>query len=137
MVQKRKGAQSREFLFQNNVPQTFRDTNQNERKFSAKRHSKEKEPSLTKALSICFGPYFMLGGFYKLVSDVISFINPQLLRYSKISCYHLIKDSVSHHALLVSTVWIEFIKKSGLVWISENHPNPIFCMLIFDSDHFI
>ena len=42
---------------------------------------KAKQPSLFKALCISFGPYYMLGGVYKLVADIISFINPQLLRY--------------------------------------------------------
>lgn len=41
---------------------------------------KQKEPSFLKALFRAFGPYFLIGSFYKLIQDLLSFVNPQLLR---------------------------------------------------------
>ncbi|XP_015266213.1 PREDICTED: canalicular multispecific organic anion transporter 2 [Gekko japonicus] len=41
---------------------------------------KQKEPSFLKALLRAFGPYFLIGSFYKLIQDLLSFVNPQLLR---------------------------------------------------------
>uniref|UniRef100_A0A8C3TEP1 ATP binding cassette subfamily C member 3 n=1 Tax=Chelydra serpentina TaxID=8475 RepID=A0A8C3TEP1_CHESE len=38
-----------------------------------------KEPSFLKALLRTFGPYFLIGSFYKLIQDLLSFVNPQLL----------------------------------------------------------
>ncbi|XP_060108083.1 ATP-binding cassette sub-family C member 3 [Heteronotia binoei] len=40
---------------------------------------KQKEPSFLKALLRAFGPYFLIGSFYKLIQDLLSFVNPQLL----------------------------------------------------------
>nr|XP_006125161.1 canalicular multispecific organic anion transporter 2 isoform X3 [Pelodiscus sinensis] len=37
------------------------------------------EPSFLKALLRTFGPYFLMGSFYKLIQDLLSFVNPQLL----------------------------------------------------------
>ncbi|XP_056153641.1 ATP-binding cassette sub-family C member 3 [Lampris incognitus] len=46
--------------------------------------SKQKEaprqPSFLRALLRAFGPYFLIGSAYKLLQDLITFINPQLLR---------------------------------------------------------
>ncbi|XP_054455372.1 ATP-binding cassette sub-family C member 3 isoform X1 [Anoplopoma fimbria] len=39
-----------------------------------------RKPSFLRALIKSFGPYFMIGSAYKLLQDVITFINPQLLR---------------------------------------------------------
>ncbi len=39
-----------------------------------------KEPSAYKTIFNAFGWYYILGGFFKLVFDIISFINPQILR---------------------------------------------------------
>ncbi|XP_056672583.1 ATP-binding cassette sub-family C member 3 isoform X2 [Monodelphis domestica] len=41
--------------------------------------SKKKEPSFLRALLITFGPYFLISSFYKLIQDLLSFVNPQLL----------------------------------------------------------
>ncbi|EMP33031.1 Canalicular multispecific organic anion transporter 2 [Chelonia mydas] len=38
-----------------------------------------KEPSFLKALLRTFGSYFLIGSFYKLLQDLLSFVNPQLL----------------------------------------------------------
>ncbi|XP_051774742.1 ATP-binding cassette sub-family C member 3 isoform X3 [Erpetoichthys calabaricus] len=38
-----------------------------------------KQPSFLKALIRAFGPYFLIGSAYKLLQDLISFVNPQLL----------------------------------------------------------
>uniref|UniRef100_A0A8C9FWW6 ABC-type glutathione-S-conjugate transporter n=1 Tax=Pavo cristatus TaxID=9049 RepID=A0A8C9FWW6_PAVCR len=42
-----------------------------------KRHSRK--PSFLKALMRTFGPYFLIGSFFKLIQDLLSFVNPQLL----------------------------------------------------------
>ncbi|TSK14589.1 Canalicular multispecific organic anion transporter 2 [Bagarius yarrelli] len=39
-----------------------------------------KQPSFLRALIRAFGPYFLIGSAFKLLQDVIVFINPQLLR---------------------------------------------------------
>lgn len=39
-----------------------------------------KQPSFLKALLRTFGPYFLVGSFYKLIQDLLAFVNPQLLR---------------------------------------------------------
>ncbi|XP_071329266.1 ATP-binding cassette sub-family C member 3 isoform X2 [Trachinotus anak] len=38
------------------------------------------QPSLLRALVKAFGPYFLIGSAYKLLQDIITFVNPQLLR---------------------------------------------------------
>ncbi|XP_041078301.1 ATP-binding cassette sub-family C member 3-like isoform X2 [Polyodon spathula] len=38
-----------------------------------------KQPSFLKALLKAYGPYFLIGSVYKLMQDLISFVNPQLL----------------------------------------------------------
>lgn len=46
--------------------------------------SKKKEsqqPSFLHALIKAFGPYFLIGSCFKLLQDLIVFINPQLLRW--------------------------------------------------------
>ncbi|NXE48712.1 MRP3 protein, partial [Casuarius casuarius] len=42
-----------------------------------KKHSRK--PSFLKALLRTFGPYFFIGSFFKLIQDLLSFVNPQLL----------------------------------------------------------
>uniref|UniRef100_A0A8D0A4J0 ATP-binding cassette, sub-family C (CFTR/MRP), member 3 n=1 Tax=Sander lucioperca TaxID=283035 RepID=A0A8D0A4J0_SANLU len=39
-----------------------------------------RQPSFLRALIRAFGPYFLIGSAYKLLQDVITFVNPQLLR---------------------------------------------------------
>ncbi|KAM6951720.1 ATP-binding cassette sub-family C member 3 isoform 1-T1 [Aplochiton taeniatus] len=39
-----------------------------------------KKPSFLRALLKVFGPYFLIGSAYKLLQDLITFVNPQLLR---------------------------------------------------------
>ncbi|XP_078793298.1 ATP-binding cassette sub-family C member 3 isoform X1 [Oryzias latipes] len=39
----------------------------------------QKQPSFLRAILKAFGPYFLIGSAYKLLQDVITFINPQLL----------------------------------------------------------
>ncbi|XP_041829097.1 ATP-binding cassette sub-family C member 3 isoform X2 [Melanotaenia boesemani] len=39
-----------------------------------------RHPSFLHALIKAFGPYFLIGSAYKLLQDVITFVNPQLLR---------------------------------------------------------
>lgn len=41
---------------------------------------KQNEPSFLRALLRAFGPYFLIGSFFKLLQDLLSFVNPQLLR---------------------------------------------------------
>ncbi|NXW59282.1 MRP3 protein, partial [Eurystomus gularis] len=42
-----------------------------------KKHNRQ--PSFLKALLRTFGPYFLIGSFFKLIQDLLSFVNPQLL----------------------------------------------------------
>ncbi|NWZ46621.1 MRP3 protein, partial [Haliaeetus albicilla] len=42
-----------------------------------KKHNRK--PSFLKALWRTFGPYFLIGSFFKLIQDLLSFVNPQLL----------------------------------------------------------
>uniref|UniRef100_A0A6I8RP40 ATP binding cassette subfamily C member 3 n=1 Tax=Xenopus tropicalis TaxID=8364 RepID=A0A6I8RP40_XENTR len=42
-------------------------------------NKKPKEPSFLKVLLRTFGPYFLIGSFFKLFQDLLSFVNPQLL----------------------------------------------------------
>nr|XP_034960244.1 canalicular multispecific organic anion transporter 2 [Zootoca vivipara] len=42
-------------------------------------NTKQKEPSFLKALLRTFGPYFLIGSFFKLMQDLLSFVNPKLL----------------------------------------------------------
>ncbi|CAN9508890.1 unnamed protein product [Ophioblennius macclurei] len=46
----------------------------------ANQSSPARQPSFLRALIKTFGPYFLIGSAYKLLQDVITFINPQLLR---------------------------------------------------------
>ncbi|XDV45214.1 hypothetical protein PO909_013347, partial [Leuciscus waleckii] len=39
-----------------------------------------RQPSFLRALIRAFGPYFLIGSAYKLLQDLITFVNPQLLR---------------------------------------------------------
>uniref|UniRef100_A0A673IGF2 ATP-binding cassette, sub-family C (CFTR/MRP), member 3 n=1 Tax=Sinocyclocheilus rhinocerous TaxID=307959 RepID=A0A673IGF2_9TELE len=39
-----------------------------------------KKPSFLRALLRAFGPYFLIGSAFKLLQDLITFVNPQLLR---------------------------------------------------------
>nr|XP_040031715.1 ATP-binding cassette sub-family C member 3 isoform X1 [Gasterosteus aculeatus aculeatus] len=39
-----------------------------------------RQPSFLRALIKAFGPYFLIGSAFKLLQDVITFVNPQLLR---------------------------------------------------------
>ncbi|XP_037318942.2 ATP-binding cassette sub-family C member 3 isoform X4 [Pungitius pungitius] len=39
-----------------------------------------RQPSFLRALVKAFGPYFLIGSAFKLLQDVITFVNPQLLR---------------------------------------------------------
>ncbi|XP_077406386.1 ATP-binding cassette sub-family C member 3 isoform X2 [Vanacampus margaritifer] len=39
-----------------------------------------RQPSFLRSLIKAFGPYFLIGSSYKLLQDVITFVNPQLLR---------------------------------------------------------
>ncbi|XP_068610353.1 ATP-binding cassette sub-family C member 3 [Brachionichthys hirsutus] len=38
------------------------------------------KPSFLRALIRAFGPYFLIGSAYKILQDIITFVNPQLLR---------------------------------------------------------
>ncbi|XP_069728809.1 ATP-binding cassette sub-family C member 3 [Phaenicophaeus curvirostris] len=38
-----------------------------------------RKPSFLKALLRTFGPYFLIGSFFKLIQDLLSFVNPKLL----------------------------------------------------------
>ncbi|NXG87129.1 MRP3 protein, partial [Stercorarius parasiticus] len=40
---------------------------------------RNRRPSFLKALLRTFGPYFLIGSFFKLIQDLLSFVNPQLL----------------------------------------------------------
>ncbi|NXX95541.1 MRP3 protein, partial [Centropus bengalensis] len=39
-----------------------------------------RKPSFLKALLRTFGPYFLIGSFFKLIQDLLTFVNPELLR---------------------------------------------------------
>ncbi|NXS26250.1 MRP3 protein, partial [Pomatostomus ruficeps] len=39
----------------------------------------DRKPSFLRALLRTFGPYFLIGSFFKLIQDLLSFVNPQLL----------------------------------------------------------
>ena len=39
-----------------------------------------RQPSFLRALIKAFGPYFLIGSGFKLLQDIITFVNPQLLR---------------------------------------------------------
>nr|XP_033962957.1 LOW QUALITY PROTEIN: canalicular multispecific organic anion transporter 2 [Pseudochaenichthys georgianus] len=39
-----------------------------------------RQPSFLRALIKAFGPYFLIGSAFKLLQDVVTFVNPQLLR---------------------------------------------------------
>lgn len=38
------------------------------------------KPSFLRAIIRAFGPYFLIGSAFKVLQDVITFVNPQLLR---------------------------------------------------------
>lgn len=38
------------------------------------------QPSFLRCLIRAFGPYFLIGSAYKVLQDIITFVNPQLLR---------------------------------------------------------
>ncbi|CAL9707790.1 unnamed protein product [Knipowitschia caucasica] len=42
--------------------------------------SSSRQPSFLRALVKTFGPYFLIGSSFKLLQDVVTFVNPQLLR---------------------------------------------------------
>lgn len=42
-----------------------------------------RQPSFLRALIKAFGPYFLIGSGFKLMQDIITFVNPQLLRYKE------------------------------------------------------
>ncbi|KAK3559875.1 hypothetical protein QTP86_026191, partial [Hemibagrus guttatus] len=46
----------------------------------SKKKKESQQPSFLHALIRAFGPYFLIGSAFKLLQDVIVFINPQLLR---------------------------------------------------------
>ncbi|XP_053366958.1 ATP-binding cassette sub-family C member 3 isoform X4 [Clarias gariepinus] len=46
----------------------------------AKKKKASQQPSFLRALIRAFGPYFLIGSAFKLLQDIIVFINPQLLR---------------------------------------------------------
>ena len=46
-----------------------------------KGESKSERPSLFPVTLRCFGGYYIIVGLFKLVCDIIGFINPQILRY--------------------------------------------------------
>ncbi|XP_058021721.1 ATP-binding cassette sub-family C member 3 isoform X2 [Ahaetulla prasina] len=55
------------------------DESPGETEFMLNIPTKQKEPSFFKALLRTFGPYFLIGSFFKLIQDLLSFVNPQLL----------------------------------------------------------
>uniref|UniRef100_A0A665WWK1 ATP-binding cassette, sub-family C (CFTR/MRP), member 3 n=1 Tax=Echeneis naucrates TaxID=173247 RepID=A0A665WWK1_ECHNA len=46
-----------------------------------------RKPSFLRALVKAFGPYFLIGSGFKLLQDIITFVNPQLLRYKKLTLH--------------------------------------------------
>ncbi|KAM9817691.1 ATP-binding cassette sub-family C member 3 [Neosynchiropus ocellatus] len=46
----------------------------------ANQKASPKKPSFLRAMVKAFAPYFLIGSAYKLLQDIITFINPQLLR---------------------------------------------------------
>lgn len=49
----------------------------------AKQKGTPRQPSFLRALIKAFGPYFLIGSAYKLLQDIITFVNPELLRWSQ------------------------------------------------------
>lgn len=47
----------------------------------SKKKKESQQPSFLRALLRAFGPYFLIGSAFKLLQDVVIFINPQLLRW--------------------------------------------------------
>lgn len=48
------------------------------------KRKESRQPSFLWALIRAFGPYFLIGSAFKLLQDLVSFVNPQLLRYMKL-----------------------------------------------------
>ncbi|KAK2866207.1 hypothetical protein Q7C36_002263 [Tachysurus vachellii] len=46
----------------------------------SKKKKESQQPSFLRALLRAFGPYFLIGSAFKLLQDVVVFVNPQLLR---------------------------------------------------------
>ncbi|XP_076819730.1 multidrug resistance-associated protein 1-like isoform X2 [Clavelina lepadiformis] len=71
---------------------------------------KKKEPSLLKALVKTFGPFYLVGTFLKILSDILTFVSPQLL-----------------NAMIV------FISSAALVWQGYLLAVLMFVVAIFQS----
>ncbi|XP_019398025.1 PREDICTED: voltage-dependent T-type calcium channel subunit alpha-1G [Crocodylus porosus] len=61
-----------------------------------------KQPSFLKALLWAFGPYFLIGSFYKLIQDLLAFVNPQLL--SVLIAFIKNKDAPSWWGFFIATL---------------------------------
>uniref|UniRef100_A0A8C3AES5 ATP-binding cassette, sub-family C (CFTR/MRP), member 3 n=1 Tax=Cyclopterus lumpus TaxID=8103 RepID=A0A8C3AES5_CYCLU len=66
-------------LFPNQQPPKFPHPEEVEVLLSNQKAA-SRQPSFLRALIKTFGPYFLIGSAYKLLQDVITFVNPQLLR---------------------------------------------------------
>ncbi|ODQ67153.1 multidrug resistance-associated protein 1 [Nadsonia fulvescens var. elongata DSM 6958] len=60
--------------------ETHRSAEKLDKNWTAQLANKGKEPSLFWAIAKSFGGPFLVGGFYKIVHDILAFVNPQLLR---------------------------------------------------------
>ncbi|KGL86128.1 Canalicular multispecific organic anion transporter 2, partial [Charadrius vociferus] len=65
-----------------------------------KKHNRK--PSFLKALLRTFGPYFLIGSFFKLIQDLLSFVNPQLL--SVLIGFIKNKDAPTWWGFLIATL---------------------------------
>ncbi|NXW34750.1 MRP3 protein, partial [Phaetusa simplex] len=61
-----------------------------------------RKPSFLKALLRTFGPYFLIGSFFKLIQDLLSFVNPQLL--SVLIGFTKNKDAPTWWGFLIATL---------------------------------
>uniref|UniRef100_A0A8C2H5H4 ABC-type glutathione-S-conjugate transporter n=1 Tax=Cyprinus carpio TaxID=7962 RepID=A0A8C2H5H4_CYPCA len=59
---------------------TFKQKIPEEEEVLLSKRKEVRQPSFLRALLRAFGPYFLIGSAFKLLQDLITFVNPQLLR---------------------------------------------------------
>ncbi|KAJ6660365.1 hypothetical protein lerEdw1_017788 [Lerista edwardsae] len=79
--QKQKWQQKKDVAYVKNSNHVMNhvDDTQEESEVLMSSNLKQAEPSFLKALLRTFGPYFLIGSVFKLIQDLLSFVNPQLL----------------------------------------------------------
>ncbi|KAM4662137.1 ATP-binding cassette sub-family C member 3 [Discoglossus pictus] len=69
-----------QFNTKNDNMQNHTDEKPNESEVLIVNNRKQKQPSFLIVLLTTFGPFFLIGSLFKLFQDLLSFVNPQLLR---------------------------------------------------------